>query len=364
VDWAEIAPDEAGRQGITRDVAGEAFPGLLFYHSRSRRRAHLLDARGVPLHTWVGEAAPGGWHHVELGPGGELFVIRRDGVLVRLGPDGTARWRRDLGVHHDLALDGAGGLWVLSHALVDVPFDGRPIPIVDDAILHLDAEGRVQARLSLYALLGDAVPRPRLERIAARPAEAWRDARRPLHGVVDVFHTNTVERLARDVPGLGRRGDLLVGVRELDLVAVIDPDREQVVWRFGPGELDRPHQPTLRRNGHVLVFDNGSSRGWSRIVEVEPSSRRIVWAWQAEPPSAFYSEKMGGVEELPNGNVLVTESQRGRAFELTPEGEIVWEFWNPEQHKDGDARASIHRMRKLDPRRVEAWLAGAGAPAG
>lgn len=355
VDWAEIEPGEAARRGVTQDAAEASAPGLLFYHSRSRSRAHLMDGDGELLHTWQGERVPGGWHHVELAPGGELYAIRRDGALVRRGPDSQLRWKRTLSAHHDLALDGEGGLWVLSHALVDRPFEGGRVPVVDDFLLHLDEDGRVERRISLLALLGDAVPRERLRRIAAKPAAHWRDDEKPLHGVVDVLHTNTVERLPRDVPGLGREGDLLVAARELDMVAVVDPEAERVVWRFGPGVLDRPHQPTLTRDGRVLVFDNGPSRGWSRVVAVDPGAREIVWQWAASPREDFYSEKMGGVEELPNGNVLVTESQRGRAFELTPGGELVWEFWNPELRADGRARASIHRLRKLAPDSWRPW---------
>jgi hypothetical protein len=35
----------------------------------------------------------------------------------------------------------------------------------------------------------------------------------------------------------------------------------------------------------------------------------------------------------PNDNALITESDNGRAFEVTPDGTIVWEFYNP--HRAG-----------------------------
>ena len=57
---------------------------------------------------------------------------------------------------------------------------------------------------------------------------------------------------------------------------------------------------------------------------------------------------MGGIQLLGGGNVLVTESTRGRAFEITREGEIVWEFFSPDVEGDGDERATFYRMTRID----------------
>ncbi len=360
VDWAQIPPDEAGKSGITLDLPERSWPGFVFYHSRSRSRAHLIAPPGELLHSWVGERTPGGWHHAELLEDGDLLVIRRDGMVERLDLRSRVRWRQPLAAHHDLAVHRSGRIFVLSHGLAEVPFGDRAVPLVEDRIVELTAQGDVVRTLPLHPLFGAAIPAQRMAEIASRPADAWLRDERPLHGVLDVFHTNTIALLDRDVAGLGEAGDLLLCLREIDTVAVVSPRGGHVVWQWGPGELDRPHQPTLLPNGHLLVFDNGASRGWSRIVEVDPVSRRVVWEYRADPPDAFFSEKMGGVQGLANGNVLVTESQRGRAFEVTREGEVVFEFWNPELHVSGSRRASIHRLRKLSAEAVAPVLLGIG----
>jgi len=56
---------------------------------------------------------------------------------------------------------------------------------------------------------------------------------------------------------------------------------------------------------------------------------------------------MGGVQDLPNGNILITESTKGHAFEITRDGAIVWEFYNPDLNEVRDRRASIYRMRRI-----------------
>jgi hypothetical protein len=37
---------------------------------------------------------------------------------------------------------------------------------------------------------------------------------------------------------------------------------------------------------------------------------------------------MGKQQYLPNGDVLIADSESGRAIEVDPRGEIVWEFVN------------------------------------
>jgi hypothetical protein len=106
----------------------------------------------------------------------------------------------------------------------------------------------------------------------------------------------------------------------------------------------------------VLIFDNGMLRGWSRVVEVDPETDRIVWEYPGEKGAPFYTRGRGGSQRLPNGNTLIAESNEGRAFEVTRSGEIVWEFRNP-RIVDGHRRAIV-RMRHYDADFIEPLLAG------
>jgi len=107
-------------------------------------------------------------------------------------------------------------------------------------------------------------------------------------------------------------------------------------------------------NGHILVYDNGAHRTYSRILEVDPVENRIIWEYLADPPEKFYSETRGSNQRFDNGNTLICESERGRAFEITPTGEVVWEFYNPEI-VDGRRRL-IYRMTRVPREEVDRWL--------
>jgi len=94
-----------------------------------------------------------------------------------------------------------------------------------------------------------------------------------------------------------------------------------------------------------MVFENAPSRGYSRILEIDPPAKKTVWQYQADPLEEFFSVNRGGCQRLPNGNTLITESNEGRVFEIAQTGEVVWEFYNPDV-VDGK-RGIIHNLRRI-----------------
>jgi hypothetical protein len=79
----------------------------------------------------------------------------------------------------------------------------------------------------------------------------------------------------------------------------------------------------------------------SRVAELDPQTKQIVWEYKAHD---FYAYNRGGTQCLPNGNILITESPDGRAFEVTQKGEIVWEFFTPKTRTG--KRSVIYRLMR------------------
>ena len=72
-------------------------------------------------------------------------------------------------------------------------------------------------------------------------------------------------------------------------------------------------------------------------------TQKVVWRYEGTTEDSFYSAIRGKQQVLPNGNVLVTDSQSGRVFEVTRgrRPEIVWEYYNRVPPIDGEPRVGL-----------------------
>jgi hypothetical protein len=134
-----------------------------------------------------------------------------------------------------------------------------------------------------------------------------------------------------------------------------------VVWAWGDGAISGPHDAQCLPNGNFLLFDNGIERKWSRVIELDPLKREIVWSYAAPERRSFFSLTKGSAQRLPNGNTLVANSDSGRAFEITSAGEKVWEFICPHRGEKGE-RATIVRAIRYSREMIAALLSKSEKP--
>lgn len=97
--------------------------------------------------------------------------------------------------------------------------------------------------------------------------------------------------------------------------------------------------------GKIIFFNNGGAREYSSIDMISPTtnvdgSYKIDgtgpfgpntpdWSYTAPNKKDFFSVNMSGVQPLPNGNMLITESTKGHLFEIDNNENIVWSYVNP-----------------------------------
>jgi hypothetical protein len=129
-------------------------------------------------------------------------------------------------------------------------------------------------------------------------------------------------------------GNILLSFRAISTVVMIERRTGAVYWKLGAPPLSGQHAPHLLPNGHLLLLDNGPHRldhsfPFSRVLEIDPATKEIVWKYQDTPAWNFFSPRISNAQRLPNGNALINEGSFGRFFEVTPEGDVIWEYVNP-----------------------------------
>jgi len=341
LSWSE---EEANpkQQGVTLWDQERSWEGLNLY-TNDVSEAFLMDMGGKRLHTWKLPDDYTHCEHFELLDGGSIVMVCVGQALVKLDRESNIIWELRKPFHHDLA--------VLEDGSFLVPivgrwrkYQGRRVGF--DGLAHVSAAGEVLRRWrtwnhleTLQAIHGPtSLDEPF---VGDPPKESF-----------DYYHLNSVEVLP-DTP-LGQRddrfraGNLLICLRNVHLIVILDRETEEVTWSWGEDELSFPHMPSMLDSGNILVFDNGVASKSSRIVELNPVTKEIVWAYTGDPPEDFFSKRRGSNQRLPNGNTLICESEKGHVIEVDPEGQLVWEFWNPEIRDN--RRKRIYRfMRKSEP---------------
>jgi hypothetical protein len=339
--------------GVLRHDPARSQPGLTLFSNVYGCSAQLMTLEGEVVNRWS-QRPCFKWDHSVLLENGRLLALHRDPgdgtasgdaasrALLLFDWEGKLLWRSRLPVHHDVDRRPDGVLVTLSSEHRLIPEIDPVVPTKDHLVVLLDPDGALLEEYSMVRLLQSAPERFRLARVRAQIKLGKRE--------IDLLHSNSVEwmrdeRLASENP-LYALSNLLLCVRHQDSVAIVDWERKQLLWAWGRGELSGPHDATLLRSGNVLIFDNGLGRGWSRVVEVDPRSDEIVWEYRAARPEDFYSRAQGAAQRLANGNTLITDSDSGLLFEVTPEGEIVWEYRNTNRSEKGE-RIVIARARRL-----------------
>lgn len=363
IGYARGTTPATGAGGVVQHDRARSFRGLNFVTSGHAPEATLMDMDGNVLHRWRYEfldafpdyppdwIADGTdfWRRTYLFENGDVLAIFEGFGLIKIDKDSKLLWASPLRAHHDLAVTEAGEIYVLTRRGHLIPRIDADTPVLEDFVSVLDADGNELRHVSLLEALENS-----------EFSNLWDPCGKRLFG--DLFHTNTLElldgRLEQRIPAF-RKGNVLVSLLVPDVIAVVDLDSELVVWAH-KGGFEKQHDPKILDNGHLLLFDNRGARPHSRVLELDPvRPDTITWEYAGSESRPFFSGTCGTAERLPNGNTLITESDGGRAFEVTPDQETVWEFRNPYRAGEEDELvATLFEVVRLPPDFPIGWADG------
>ena len=316
------------RLGLTEYKPEKCFNGYTIFCPFHSPFIYMVNMRGEVVHVWPVDVRVSEegvrlgltTHFRYLGNGHILINVSGFGVK-ELDWYGRAVWEFKAPTHHhDFYRLPNGNTLILIKKTVNRPEISNK-PLHDDCFIEVTPKGEI---------VWEWCASDHFEELELS-AEA-REYIRKYGG--DYLHCNSCEVLPN--------GDILTSFRHVNIVAIIDKSTGSIKWKWGGERWQAigPHNPTMLPNGNILIYDNGGVGGYpplirffTRIIEVNPKTGEIVWEYVHKPFKymnlGFLSLEWGGAQRLPNDNILTLDANAGRLFEITREGEIVWEYINP-----------------------------------
>src|SRR5579872_6489934 len=330
IDQNPIRRRGVGLRGLD---AARAFPGLTLFAPAGLNQVHLVDLHGTIAHTWTLPYRPGLYGYLTdrgtlLYNGqvpNETFLGKQPymgGSIMEVDWNGGVLWElKRPDHHHDGRLLKNGNLVLLCGAELS------------DDIARRVRGGRAGSEVDGKKMWSDVVVEVTTSGRVVWEWKAWEHLDPESDGLTAVqddrnewTHANSVWEDAD--------GALLVSFRNISTVVRIERPSGRIVWKLGAPPLSGQHAPHMLANGNMLLFDNGPHRldesyPFSRVIEINPATKEIVWKYQEPRSFNFYSPRISNAQRLPNGNTLINEGVFGRFFEVTRDGDVVWEYVNP-----------------------------------
>jgi hypothetical protein len=357
-----------GPTGVLKYNQEKTYGGYtLFSPMVSSKTTYLIDMEGNLVHKWDTQYAPGAY--AMLLPNGNLLrggvvddapcaIGGTGGIVQEIDWDGNVVWEYRLATateiqHHCFARMPNGNTLILAWEFKSI----------DEAI----AKGRdpdtipasvVSRNMRHTGFWVDFVREVNANKETVWEWHVWDHIGRgpnkldlnyhlplsmgELYPNFDWTHFNTVDYVPET-------DQILLNSRNFSEAYLVNHKTGAIEWRWGnPGAYGQgkapsffdngdqkvfgSHHATPLPNGNIQIFDNGSERpegNRSAVIEVNPKTNEIVWEYSAQDSTSFFNYRQGSAQRLPNGNVLVTSTNHGHIFEVTPRKQIVWDYVVP-----------------------------------
>lgn len=238
---------------------------------------------------------------------------------------------------HDLELQANGNALVLGQEIIAVNVaDSVPDPsdpnrsIIDCLIQEQDSAGVI-----LWSWRGSEHIPP-----------TWCTHCNWNSNLLDPYHHNAFQVLDN--------GDILLCLRNMDLIVRIDKVTSDIVWAIGGPFSDftfsagsdvfrHPHDAQLIEGDHLLLFDNGTgkpspiTRGVEYVLDVNQGELTQLQEWVH--PDGNYASSQGSIQRLETGGTLISwgtassdEYGGGMITEYAPDGNLCGGIYFPPNH--------------------------------
>ena len=296
-------------------------------------------------------------HGATINPDGSVIFNFEYSGLVKLDHCGKVLWTLPVMSHHSIVRAEHGGYWIPGRRVYPMGAKSHLPPFVppfnEDTIMHISEQGEVLKEISVPALF---YPSGMLPILTATGKPFFRDY---VWGD-DIVHVNKVAELTTDLAKafpMFSAGDLLLSLRERNLLMVVDPDKQLIKW-WHIGPWLRQHDADFNADGTITMFNNNIFRSSlqhldissvntprvSNILAFDPKTNHTKVLYGGTKTQQLLSIIRGKQHATAGGGLFITEFEGGRAFETDSKGDIIWQYVNryDEQHVAELTQASLY----------------------
>ncbi len=279
-------------------------------------------------------------------PSGEVVFNYEYCGTVKLDQCGEVLWTINQPTHHSLTYAESGDYWILGRYVWKAsespdrfpPFSspGTDQMMSEDTLMRVSADGNILEEVSIPVLLQESGLEPLLT------ANGKHFNLRTVT-TMELIHANKIAELPSGIADrypLFSAGDLLISMRELNLIVVLDSQTRKVKWHQ-TGPWIRQHDPEFRTDGRISIFNNNVYRTSYRnnqtiltrphktnILVVDPVTRATEVVYGEQTGQEMLSIVRGQHELLDTGGMLITEFDAGRVLQIDHNKQTVWEYIN------------------------------------
>ena len=306
-----------------------ATPGFTILSPLRLKNVYLLGMQGDVRHVWETPMQPGNYAHL-LPNGNLLWAGETDegpkpgggsgGLIREYDWNGDIVWEyRDDHQHHDFRRLKNGNTVYIGWEAIPSEYSSR---IQGAEPGSEDEDGTIWGD---YLREIDSAGNTVWEWHAHEDETLLSEPLHPMSTRKEFAHANAVSELDN--------GNFMMSFRKFSIIAIIDKKTRQTKWYHRNDSWGQQHDCEMLDNGNITLFANGIAvpQGiyHSRVIEFNPETREEVWNYRGSPWVSFFSPNISGAQRLWSGNTLICEGLPGRIFEVTTEGDIVWEYVSP-----------------------------------
>lgn len=312
---------------------------LVLYNSD---KIHLLDMDGVILNQWDLSYSK----RIKFLDDCSIMVLENndDKFLVKKDFSDNTIWRYEApGItHHDFDITKEGNIIFLYRTTLSKKFkldnECKHSQVTSDAIMEITPEGKQVFQWSLYENFGSIIN-----------THQCTDENLDYKKELDWAHPNSIDIIKENKwykkgHKAFKPGNIIITLRHLNKVAILDKETKDIVWDYSGEEdgysLEFPHEGEmipegLPGAGNILIFDNGSVRKFTRVIEINPITKKTIWSYS--DPGNFFNPYAGSHKRLKNSDTYISDDESSKAFIVDKKGRIKW------QYKDSNSTLPVKR---------------------